>query len=120
VTTNIDDILKDPEIDIVVELMGGFEPARTYILKAIEAGKHIVTANKAVLAKYWDEIFGAAHAKNVGRLPGSQRGRGHPCVQAINDGLAANRIERLTAIINGTTNYMLTGMAAHGKSFEKL
>jgi homoserine dehydrogenase len=119
VTTDIDVILKDPEIDIVVELMGGYEPARTYLLKAIEAGKHIVTANKAVLAKYWDEIFSAAHAKNVDVYMEASVGGGIPCVQAINDGLAANRIERLTGIINGTTNYILTGMASHGKSFEK-
>lgn len=119
VYTDIDPILKDPEIDIVVEVMGGYEPARTYLLKAIEAGKHIVTANKAVLAKYWDEIFSAAHAKNVDVYLEASVGGGIPCVQAINDGLAANRIERLTGIINGTTNYMLTGMASHGKSFEK-
>ncbi len=118
-TTDIEAILKDPEIDIVVEVMGGFEPARSYLLKAIDAGKHIVTANKAVLAKYWDEIFSAAHAKNVDVYIEASVGGGIPCVQAINDGLAANRIERLTAIINGTTNYILTGMAAHGKSFDK-
>jgi homoserine dehydrogenase len=119
ITTDPDAILKDPEIDIVVEVMGGFEPARDYILRAIDARKHVVTANKAVLAKHWDEVFGAAHKKDVDVYLEASVGGGIPCVQAINDGLAANRIERLTAIINGTTNYILTGMAAHGKSFDK-
>jgi homoserine dehydrogenase len=119
ITTDPDAILKDPEIDIVVEVMGGFEPARDYILRAIDARKHVVTANKAVLAKHWDEVFGAAHKKDVDVYMEASVGGGIPCVQAINDGLAANRIERLTAIINGTTNYILTGMASHGKSFDK-
>jgi homoserine dehydrogenase len=119
ITTDPDAILKDPEVDIVVEVMGGFEPARDYILRAIDAGKHVVTANKAVLAKHWDEVFTRAHQKNVDVYLEASVGGGIPCVQAINDGLAANRIERLTTIINGTTNYILTGMAAHGKSFDK-
>lgn len=119
VTTDPDVILKDPEIDIVIEVMGGFEPAHDYIMRAIDAGKHVVTANKAVLAKHWDDVFHRAHDKNVDVYIEASVGGGIPCVQAINDGLAANRIERLTAIINGTTNYILTGMAAHGKSFDK-
>ena len=118
-TTDPDAILKDPEVDIVVELMGGFEPAREYILRAIDAGKQVVTANKAVLAKHWDEVFKRANDRDVDVYMEASVGGGIPCVQAINDGLAANRIERLTAIINGTTNYILTGMAAHGKSFDK-
>ena len=119
ITTDPDVILKDPEIDIVIEVMGGFEPAHDYIMRAIDAGKHVVTANKAVLAKHWDEVFHRAHDKNVDVYIEASVGGGIPCVQAINDGLAANRIERITAIINGTTNYILTGMASHGKSFDK-
>jgi homoserine dehydrogenase len=119
ITTDPEAILKDPEIDIVVEVMGGFEPAYGLMRRAIEAGKHVVTANKAVLAKHWDEIFQLAHDKSVDVYMEASVGGGIPCVQAINDGLAANRIERITAIINGTTNYILTGMASHGKSFEK-
>jgi homoserine dehydrogenase len=118
-TTNPQDILGDPEIDIVVELMGGFEPAREYILKAMDAKKQVVTANKAVLAKHWDEIFKRANDRDVDVYMEASVGGGIPVVQALNDGLAANRIERLTAIINGTTNYILTGMAQHGKSFDK-
>jgi len=119
ITSDPDAILKDPEIDIVVEVMGGFEPAYDYMRRAMEAGKHVVTANKAVLARHWDEVFQLAHARSVDVYLEASVGGGIPCVQAINDGLAANRIERLTAIINGTTNYILTGMASHSKSFEK-
>ncbi|MES2201447.1 MAG: homoserine dehydrogenase [candidate division FCPU426 bacterium] len=119
ITQKPSDILDDPEIDLVVELMGGFEPARTYILQAISKGKHVVTANKAVMAKHWDEIFQAAHDKGVEVYLEASVGAGIPCVQAINDGLAANRIQELTAIINGTTNFILTGMAHYGQTFEK-
>jgi homoserine dehydrogenase len=119
VVTEAKEILEDPQIDLVVELMGGFEPARQYILDAISRGKHIVTANKAVLAKYWDEIFQSAHDKNVDVYLEAAVGGGIPCIQAINDGLAANRIHELTAIINGTTNFILTGMAHYGQTFEK-
>lgn len=119
VTTKASDILDDPEIDLVIELMGGFEPARAYILEAISKSKHIVTANKAVMAKYWDEIFQAAHDKSVDVYLEASVGAGIPCIQAINDGLAANKIQELTAIINGTTNFILTGMAHYGQTFEK-
>ena len=118
-TTKAADIFNDPEIDLVVELMGGFEPAKSYILEAISKGKHIVTANKAVLAKHWDEIFQAAHDKNVDVYLEAAVGGGIPCIQAINDGLAANKISEITAIINGTTNFILTGMAHYGQTFEK-
>ncbi len=119
ITTRPEDVLEDPEIDVVIEVMGGYEPARDYILRAIRNRKHIVTANKAVLAKYWEEIFQAAHDHDVDVYLEAAVGGGIPCVQAINDGLAANRIQQLTAIINGTTNYILTGMSQHGKTFEK-
>jgi homoserine dehydrogenase len=117
--TKASDILHDPEIDLVVELMGGFEPARTHILEAISKSKHIVTANKAVMAKFWDEIFQAAHDKSVDVYLEASVGGGIPCIQAINDGLAANKIQELTAIINGTTNFILTGMSHYGQTFEK-
>src|SRR5258708_7602322 len=93
-------VLQDPDVKIVVELMGGFEPARSYILQAIRLKKHVVTANKAVLAKYWEEIFQAAHDNQVDVYLEAAVGGGIPCIQAINDGLAANRIESLMAIIN--------------------
>src|SRR5688572_11553701 len=78
--TKASEIINDPEIDLVVELMGGFEPARAYILEAISKGKHIVTANKAVLARHWDEIFQAAHDKNVDVYLEAAVGGGIPCV----------------------------------------
>lgn len=119
ISNKFSDIMNDPEIDLVVELMGGFEPARTQILEAISKGKHVVTANKAVLAKHWDEIFQAAHDKNVDVYLEAAVGGGIPCIQAINDGLAANKINEITAIINGTTNFILTGMSQYGQTFEK-
>jgi homoserine dehydrogenase len=119
ITNKVSDVTNDPEVDLIVELMGGFEPARTYILEGISKGKHIVTANKAVLAKHWDEIFQAAHDKNVDVYLEAAVGGGIPCIQAINDGLAANKISEITAIINGTTNFILTGMAQYGQTFEK-
>jgi homoserine dehydrogenase len=118
ITDDFESVVQDPEIDIIVEVMGGFEPAHSYIRRAMEAGKHVVTANKAVLAKHWDDVFQLAHDRSVDLYMEASVGGGIPCVQAINDGLAANRIESLTAIINGTTNYMLTGMTAQGQSFE--
>src|SRR5665213_882896 len=93
VTTDPASIMDDIDIDIVVEVMGGFEPAYALMRRAIEAGKHIVTANKAVLAKHWNEIFELAHAKSVDVYMEASVGGGIPCVQAINDGLAANGIE---------------------------
>jgi homoserine dehydrogenase len=112
-------ILNDPKIKMVVELMGGFEPSRTYILQAIKAKKHVVTANKAVLAKHWEEIFQAAYENQVEVYLEASVGGGIPCIQAINDGLAANRISSLMAIVNGTTNYILTRMAQDDKTFKE-
>jgi len=112
-------VLENPRVKMVVELMGGFEPARGYILRAIHAGKHVVTANKAVMSRHWDEIFQAAHDRQVDVYLEAAVGGGIPCIQAINDGLAANRIENLLAILNGTTNYILTKMAEDGKSFKE-
>lgn len=112
-------ILNDPEIRIVIELIGGYEPARTYILDAMKAKKHVVTANKAVLARHWEEIFQAAHDNQVDVYLEAAVGGGIPCIQAINDGLAANRIESLMGIVNGTTNFILTRMAEDNKSFKE-
>ena len=117
-TTNPDEVLNDPAIDIVVELMGGFEPAREYILKAIANGKHIVTANKAVLAKHWEEIFTAANNSKVDVYLEAAVGGGIPCLQSIGDGLAANNIRQLVAIINGTTNFILDQMD-EGMGFDE-
>jgi len=103
-------VINDPDIQIVVELIGGIEPARTFILKALKAGKHVVTANKALLAKHWDEIHRTAKENSAEIYFEASVGGGIPVVQALNDGLAANRILGIYGIINGTANYILTEM----------
>jgi len=112
------EILKDKSIDIVVELIGGYEPARTIILEAIQSGKHVVTANKAVLAKYWDEIFTAAQKHKRIVYFEAAVGGGIPVVQGLNEGLAANHIKKIIGILNGTTNFILTQMVEKNISFE--
>lgn len=110
-TTNIDDILEDPEIDIVVELLGREHPAKEYIAKAFEQGKNVVTANKDVLAKYGKELFPLAALKNCDFMfEGSVCG-GIPIIQPLKTSLAANKITSIMGIVNGTTNYMLTKMS---------
>lgn len=110
-TTNIDDILEDPEIDIVVELLGREHPAKEYIAKAFEQGKNVVTANKDVLAKYGKELFPLAAEKNCDFVfEGSVCG-GIPIIQPLKTSLAANKITSIMGIVNGTTNYMLTKMS---------
>lgn len=110
-TTNIDDILEDPEIDIVVELLGREHPAKEYIVHAFEKGKNVVTANKDVLAKYGKELFPLAAEKNCDFMfEGSVCG-GIPIIQPLKTSLAANKIMSIMGIVNGTTNYMLTKMS---------
>jgi len=117
-TTNAADILNDPEIDIVVELMGGYEPARTFILTAIGQGKHVVTANKALLATHGDDIFRAAaqHGVNIGFE--ASVGGTIPVIKTIKESLIANRIQSIFAIVNGTSNFILSKMTDEGGSFE--
>src|SRR5437763_14851073 len=111
-------VLGHPDIDIVIELIGGIEPARTFILKAIANGKHVVTANKALLARHGNEIFAAAHAKGVMvAFEGAVAG-GIPIIKALREGLTANRIEWIAGIINGTSNFILSEMRARGAPFD--
>ncbi|MDB9495416.1 homoserine dehydrogenase [Spirulina major CS-329] len=117
-TTNLDAIVADPEIDIIVELIGGVERARELILSAIAHGKHIVTANKAVIARHGDEIFSAAQTAGVYVLLEAAVGGGIPIIQPLKQSLGGNRIERVTGIINGTTNYILTQMQNEGAAFD--
>ncbi len=117
ITSDIKDITDNPSIDIVVEVMGGQEPAKSYILSAIRNGKHVVTANKALLALSGEEIFHAASAGNVDLyFEGSVCG-GIPVIKAIREGLAANRIETIYGIVNGTSNYIMTKMTDEGREF---
>ncbi len=116
-TTDLEGIVNNPDINIVVELLGGLEPARSLILQAIANGKHIVTANKAVIARYGDEIYTAANKAGVYVLLEAAVGGGIPIIKPLKQSLGVNRIKRVTGIVNGTTNYILTQMAAHGADF---
>ena len=107
-----------PDVDIVVELIGGIEPARSLVMSAIAAGKHVVTANKALLAHHGNEIFAAAHGKGVMvAFEGAVAG-GIPIIKALREGLTANRIEWIAGIINGTSNFILSTMRDTGASFD--
>lgn len=110
-------VVANPAVDLVVEVMGGIEPARSLILAAIEAGKAVVTANKAVIARHGAEIAAAAAAKGVYVLMEAAVGGGIPILEPLKQSLGANRIERVSGIINGTTNYILSRMAAEGASY---
>jgi len=119
-TTDLNSIVTDPEIDIIVEVIGGLEPARTLILKAIEHGKHIVTANKAVISRYGEEIYEAATAAGVYVMIEAAVGGGIPIIAPLKRSLSVNRIQAVMGIINGTTNYILTRMQNEGGDFEAI
>ena len=110
-------VVDNPDVDIIVELIGGYEPARELVLKAIANGKHVVTANKALIALHGNEIFAAAQAQGV--MVGFEAGvaGGIPIIKALREGLSANRINWLTGIINGTGNFILTEMRDKGRDF---
>ena len=119
-TTDANEVVKDPEVQVVVELIGGIEPARSLILAAMENGKHVVTANKALLSTHWEELVSRAEQKRVSLgFEGSVAG-GIPLIHTIRRGLVANRIRRVTGIINGTCNYILTRMARERKPFAEI
>jgi len=118
-TTNFEEILQDKEISIICELMGGIEPAKTYIKKALEAGKQVVTANKALLAEEGEEIYALASEKGAFLGFEASVGGGIPVIKTLREALIGNKIESILGIINGTTNYILTRMLEHNLSFEK-
>ena len=111
-------VVSDPEVDIVVELIGGCGVAKDLVLKAIENGKHVVTANKALLATHGNEIFAAAQKKGVMVAFEAAVAGGIPIIKAVREGLSANRIEWIAGIINGTTNFILSEMRDKGLSFD--
>ena len=111
-------IVSDPEVDIVVVLIGGYGVAKDLVLKAIENGKHVVTANKALLANYGNEIFAAAQKKGVTVAFEAAVAGGIPIIKALREGLTANRIEWIAGIINGTTNFILSEMRDKGLTFD--
>ena len=110
-------VVDNPDVDIIVELIGGYEPARELVLRAIANGKHVVTANKALIAMHGNEIFAAAQEKGVMVAFEAAVAGGIPIIKAIREGLAANEIEWLTGIINGTGNFILTEMRDKGRDF---
>ena len=119
-TSNPETILGDSSIDIVVELIGGIEPARSFVLRALDAGKHVVTANKALLATHGEALY--AEARSCGRMLAFEAAvaGGIPIIRAVKDGLAANRVLSLQGIVNGTANYILTKMTDEGLEFDRV
>lgn len=118
-TTDFNDIIKDDSIKIVVEVMGGIEPAREYMLAAMNRKKHIVTANKMLLATGGDELFEKADKEGVMFQYEASVAGGIPIINGINESLTANKVERLYGIVNGTTNYILTKMQYEGVDFSE-
>jgi homoserine dehydrogenase len=119
-TRDAEDIIDDPEIDMVMELIGGVEPAKTFILNAIRHKKHVVTANKALLALHGDEIFREAHRFGVDVNFEASVGGGIPLIRSIKEGMVANQIESIFGILNGTSNYILSKMTNEGKPFNEV
>lgn len=113
-------IVNDPEIDIVVEVMGGLEPAHTFVKRALEAGKSVATSNKALVAKFGPELMDIARNKSINFLFEASCGGGIPIIRALNQSLTADQIDEVTGILNGTTNYMLTKMDMEGSRFESV
>jgi homoserine dehydrogenase len=117
-TPKAEEVIEDPEVSIIVELIGGMEPARTYILRAIERGKHVVTANKALLAVHGGEIFQAAEQAGVDIGFEGSVGGGIPIIRSLKEGLVANKIQVIFGILNGTSNFILTEMTQRGLNFS--
>ena len=111
-------IVDDPDVEIIIELIGGYSPAKELVLKAIENGKHVITANKALIAIHGNEIFKAAQEKGVIVAFEAAVAGGIPIIKAVREGLAANQIEWIAGIINGTGNFILTEMRDKGRDFE--
>lgn len=117
VSRDVFDVARDPNVEILVELIGGVEVARELVLTAIQSGKHVVTANKALIAEHGNEIFAAAEAKGVDVAFEAAVAGGIPILKALGEGLAANKVEWLAGIINGTGNFILTEMEEGGRDF---
>lgn len=117
-TDDVDGIVTDSTIDVIVELLGGIEPSRSLMLTAIANGKHVVTANKAVIAAHGEEILAAAQAQGVCVFFEAAVGGGIPILQPLQQCLGANVLHTITGIVNGTTNYMLDRMTRNGEAFE--
>jgi len=119
-TDQSEEVLHDPEIDIIVEVMGGIEPARTFILEALQHGKNVVTANKDLIALHGQELLDAANTAGKDLYFEASVGGGIPIIAALKESLAANHITEVLGIINGTTNYILTAMAEQGREYAEV
>ena len=117
-TTSADEVINHPDIDVVIELIGGYEPARKFLLQAIDQGKHVVTANKALLAKHGDEIFLAASEKGLSIGFEASIGGAIPIIRSIREAFVANRIQSIEGIMNGTANYILSKMSDENCDFD--
>ena len=115
-----DVIANDPQVDIVVEVMGGIEPAYTFVKRALEAGKSVCTSNKALVAKHGPELMEIAREKNINFLFEASCGGGIPIIRALNSSLTADRIDEVIGILNGTTNYMMTKMFFEGADYDEV
>ena len=115
---NIDDIINDPEIEVVVEVMGGVEPAYTFVKRALEAGKSVCTSNKALVAEHGPELLEMAKQRSLNCMFEASVGGGIPIIRPLNQSLTADEITKITGILNGTTNYILTKMDREGSSYE--
>ena len=119
-TGDAKELINNPDIDIVVELIGGIEPAKTFVMEAIKAGKHVVTANKALLSQEGKDIFSAAAAQGVEVGFEASVGGGIPIIKSLKEGLVANKILSIMGIMNGTANYILTRMTDEGAPFQEV
>lgn len=119
VASSIEEIASNPDVDIVVEVIGGVEPARTFVLKALSCGKTVVTSNKELFAKFWPELEAMAKSTNAGLFFEATCVGGVPIIRALQESMQANKIVSLKGIINGTTNYILTKMTNQGSSYEE-
>lgn len=119
ITDSLEDLVRDPQTDIIVELMGGQEQAYRLITRALQEGKSVVTANKALLAEHGNELFRLAAERNLGLYYEASAAGGIPIIKTLKESLAGNRIKSLTAILNGTGNYILSEMTDRGISFEQ-
>jgi homoserine dehydrogenase len=117
-TTSAEEVINHPDINVLIELMGGYEPARTFLLQAIERGKHVVTANKALLAKHGDEIFSAVTEKSLSIGFEASIGGAIPIIRSIREAFVANNIQSIEGIVNGTANYILSKMSDENCDFD--
>ncbi len=117
-TNDVSEVMDDPDIDIIVELIGGIKTAREFIIRAMKNNKHVVTANKALLAEFGQELYAAAHDNNVNLAFEAAVGGGIPVLRALREGLAANNTRTIIGILNGTSNYILTRMTQDGLPYR--